>query len=141
MLAADLFLAFDDKCQVAGQGSAGFQVGLDGLQMCEMLPLVVGGTARKKRVRRDARLERWGFPQLQRLGRLHVVMPIDHEMGARGSLLARGFGDHDRVTVGGANPGLQSDLFAMIGQPSGTGDHVAVMLRLGGDAGEPEKIT
>ena len=45
--AADFLLAFDDKGQIAGQGSAGFEIGLDRFEMREVLAFVVGRAAGK----------------------------------------------------------------------------------------------
>ena len=46
--AADFLLAFDDERQIAGQGSAGFQIGFDGLEMREVLAFVVGACRGRK---------------------------------------------------------------------------------------------
>ena len=40
--AADFLFAFDDECEIAGQGSAGFQISLDCFEMREVLAFVVG---------------------------------------------------------------------------------------------------
>ena len=48
MFAADFLLAFDDEGQIARQFRAGFQIRLDGLEMRQVLALVVGRAARVK---------------------------------------------------------------------------------------------
>ena len=79
-------------------------------------------------------------------------MAIDHEMwpglaartptsdvGAERSGAGR-FGDHDGMSLGRADAGVEADLPAMFGQPGGAGLQILFMLWLGGDAGEAKKI-
>ena len=90
--AADFFLALDDEGQVARQLGAGLEIRFNGLEVREVLAFVVAGAAAEERAAGDARLEGRRFPELERLGRLHVVMAIDHEMraAAQPCALARG---------------------------------------------------
>ena len=83
--AAHFLFAFDDEGNIAGQLGAGLEIGFHGFEVGQVLAFVVAGAAPEERAVGDARLEGRRLPQLQRLGRLHVVMPIDHEMrdGAR----------------------------------------------------------
>ena len=75
--AADFFLAFDHERQIAGQGSAGFQIGFDRFEVREILAFVVRAAARENVAAGDARLEWRRLPEFQRLRRLHVVMAIN----------------------------------------------------------------
>ena len=123
-LAADLLLALDDKRQVARQLGAGFEVCLDRLDVSEVLPLVVARAAGVQVASANLRIERRCGPQLQRIRRLHIVVAVDEKMRPAAGALARGGQRDDRVAVSLVYPGLQSDRFAVIGQPAGAGGHV-----------------
>ncbi len=60
--AADFFLAFDDECQIAGQGSIGLEIGFDGFEMGEMLAFVIRAAARKEPATFESRFKRRVFP-------------------------------------------------------------------------------
>jgi len=51
------------------------------------------------------------------------------------------FGDNNRVTFGGAEPGLQADALAMLCHPLCTGVQILAMLRLSGNAWETDIFT
>src|SRR5262249_949063 len=106
----------------------------DGFKVREVLAFVVAGASGEKRGALDAWFERWCFPEIERFGRLDVVMPVDHEMRLFAALSARSFGHDDRVTGGRVNSRVQPDVFAMRHQPFGATHHVGAMLRLGGNA-------
>ena len=135
-LAAHFFLALDHERQVAWQLRARRKIGLDSLEMGQVLPFVVAGSASKQRTACNPRLERRRLPKVHRLGRLHVIMAIYHKMRAAVSLgLGRGrLGNHDGVALRGAKPGVQADLPAVLDHPLRTRLQVLPMLRLGGDA-------
>jgi len=142
--AADFLLAFDDEREVAGQGSAGFEIGLDSLEMHEVLAFVVHAAAGVNRAALDARRERRRLPQIKRLRRLHVVMAVNHEVRARLAAPKRSgdgrFGDDDGMAGGWVHARLKADLPGVVNEPGGAGAHVLFMLWLGGDAGEAEVI-
>src|ERR1022692_4169786 len=75
---ADFFLTFNQESQIAGQRRAGFEIGLDGLEMRKKLALIVRAAAREEVASLDARLKRRRFPKVERLRWLHVVMAIDN---------------------------------------------------------------
>ena len=140
VFAADLLLAFEDEGDVAGKFRAGLEVGLYGLQVGEVLALVVAGTAGEEIAALDARLEGRRLPQLERLGRLHVVVAVDHVVRLLCAGLARRAGHEDGVALGRMQLGFQADGAAVLQQPITAGRHVLGVFRLGGDAGEAEVV-
>src|SRR5437868_2138551 len=77
------------------------------------------------------RFKRRRFPQLERLGRLDIIMAIDQEMRASGfSRASWGLRDDDRVALGRTEPRIQSDALAVIQHPFGACLQIAFMLRL-----------
>src|SRR5712691_9287362 len=74
IVAAYLLLAFDNEGQVTGQVGVGFQVGFHRLEMGKVLAFVVAGPTCEERAAVEARLKRRRFPQVERFGRLNVVM-------------------------------------------------------------------
>ncbi len=59
VFAADFLLAFDNEGEVAGEFGAGFEPGLDGFQVGEILAFVIACAAAVERAAFDAGLERW----------------------------------------------------------------------------------
>jgi hypothetical protein len=51
----------------------------------------------------------------------------------------RGFGEHDGMAGGRANPCIEADVAAMIGKPPGAGAQIFFMMWLRGDAGKAQK--
>ena len=89
--AADLLFAFNDEGNIARQLGPGLEVSLHRFEVRQVLALVVARAAPVERAVDDARLEGRRLPQLQRFGRLHVVMPVNHEVrAARPFAFARG---------------------------------------------------
>ena len=78
--ASNLFFAFQHKRQIAWELGIGFQIGFDRLQMREILPFIVAGAPPEKRTSLNARLKGRRFPQIERLCRLHIVMPVNDEL-------------------------------------------------------------
>ncbi len=74
--AADLLFAFDQKLQIDRQGPVHRTQGLDSFDVHVHLPFVVGRTAGVNISIAQNGLKRRRLPQLQRIGRLHIVMPI-----------------------------------------------------------------
>ena len=106
-MAADLLLALQHERQVAGQLRAGLEIGLDGFEVGEVLALVVAGAAGVQKTAGDARLERRRLPEFKGLGRLHVIVAIDHEVRPAGAAFSGGSCHDDRMAGGFDQPGLQ----------------------------------
>src|SRR2546425_476143 len=115
--AADLLLALDEKRQITRQTGAGFEPGLDGVQVGQVLAFVVASPSREERAPFNPGLEWRRVPQLERLGRLHVVMAIDQKMRTSGRSLLKRPRQDDRVPLSGAEARVQSDTFAMTLDP------------------------
>src|ERR1035437_1701707 len=141
--AANFFFTFDDEGEVAGQGRAGFEIGFDGFEVCEILTFVVARAAREHRAPDDARLERWRFPEFERLGRLDVVVAVNDIVWLPAFARLRrgkswGLGDDDGMPGSWTKLRTQSNLAAVFHQPFGAGFHVGAMLWLRGNAGETD---
>ncbi len=98
MNAADFFLALDQPFNLEGQLALVFLPGFDGVNARDELALVVAGPARIKIAVANRRLERRRLPQIQRLGRLHVVVVVDQEFASPSPNSAH--------TTGGALPSV-----------------------------------
>ena len=138
MIAADLFLPFDQESQIARQLNAARVVGFDGFQMGKELAFVVGRAPREKGASFDARLERRRFPKFKRLGWLHIVVAIDEEVRLALARRARRLRHEDQISGRGIKPCRKPKLLAVLIQPSRAGFQIAAMLGLGGNAGEPQ---
>ena len=77
--AADLLFAFENTLDVHRQPAGLLHVGLDGLEVHEDLPLVVGRPARVNLPLAHRRLERRRFPQVERVDGLHVVVAVEED--------------------------------------------------------------
>ncbi len=108
--------------------------------MRQVLALVIAGAASENGTFDDTRLEGGSLPQIEGFGRLHIVVAVNDVMGAAFGALAEGAGQDDGVAAGGMHLGVQTDLLAVLQQPCGTGDEIALVLRLGGDAGESDIV-
>ena len=99
--AAHLLFAFDDEGDIARQLGPGLEISLHRFEVRQVLAFVVARAAPVERAVGDARLERRRLPQVQRLRRLHIVMPVNHEVRTARALRlrARRLGDHNRVAL------------------------------------------
>ena len=95
--AADLLLAFDQHLDVDRQRSAKLQERLRRQDGDEERALVVGGAARIEALSVDRRREWRGEPFVERVGRLHVVVPVDHDGRRPGRVTP--FGGHQRMPL------------------------------------------
>src|SRR5207302_9989967 len=91
-------LPLGDHDDVDRKFLAGGKVCLERFHVQEQLPFVVNGSAREDLAVSHGRLERRRRPQLERLGRLHVVVAVD-ENGGRALRLSP-FADDDRMSRG-----------------------------------------
>src|SRR5688572_14612075 len=96
--------------------------------MRHMLAFIVAGAAAVEEFAFDARLEGGCFPQIERLGRLHIVMSVDHEV--RPTFAARRAREHDRVALRWDDLGSESRLARFAGDPIRRALHVRAMLLL-----------
>ena len=81
MRTADFFLAFDDEMQIHRQIALLLDRFLNAEDVGKNLTFVIRRAARKNVSVLQNRLERRRFPQLERVRRLHIVMPVN-ENGA-----------------------------------------------------------
>ena len=79
MLAADLLLALENQFDIDREPTAVLHAGFDRLEVHEDLTLVVRGATRINLAFPNGRLERRRFPFVQRVDRLHVVVPIKED--------------------------------------------------------------
>src|SRR5207344_35134 len=92
---ADFFLAFDEDLDVDGKFSVDLVEGFQGLQVDVDLAFVVGRAAAKDVAVADGGLKSGRSPEVQRLGRLDVVVAIKKDGGLAGSF--EGFGIDERM--------------------------------------------
>ena len=97
VVAADFFLAFDDKLHVDGELLLRLEPGFDGLDVGEHLAFVVRRAAGVDLAVADLRLEGGRFPFVERIGRLDVVVAID-ECGGRAGCVEP-LAVHDRIAL------------------------------------------
>ncbi len=81
IVAANLFLTFDQKLDVHGQPSGFVHPRLNRLQMGEHLAFVVRGTTSVDLAVANLRFERGRRPEFKRIGRLDVVMSVNQDRG------------------------------------------------------------
>ena len=137
MRAADFLLALDEDDEIHGQPAGFAQRLADAHDVGKDLSFVVRRAAGKDDAVFDPRLEGRRVPQLQRIDRLHVVVPVDHH-GAppRHVLVAR---DHDGMPRRRMDDHVQADRLQPPGQPARASRHVRRVRGIGGNAGETEK--
>ncbi len=91
---------FEHESQVARQCPVNRFPGTARLDKSHKLPLVVACSARADDLARRSflqfRFKRIGFPQVQRVNRLNIVMPVEKQVLA----VAFGLSDHHRVALG-----------------------------------------
>ena len=136
--AADLLLALYDERQVARQLGAGLEIRLDRLEMGEVLALVVAGAAREEVAAAKRRLERRAVPQLERLGRLNVVVAVHEKVRLGAVAPARRGGSDDRVAAGPVHARLEAKRLGVTGEPAGAVGHVFFVRALRRHAGEAQ---
>ena len=127
-----LLFAFDEEDEVARQRGSAADVGLDRIQVGQMLPLVVGRAAGIEGAVFNAGFERRGLPQFERLRRLHIVVAVDEEGGLLRIRLGSA-GHHDGVAVGFMDRGVQREASGSVSNPLGCGTEIRRVLRLGAD--------
>ena len=134
-----LFFAFDHHGDVERQFARDRLEGAASLDKGHGLAFVVAGAARDDDFpaaveRLDARLERRRLPQIERIDRLHVIMAIEQDARRlpRGRSVAA-FADHDRVAVGRAHAGLESETAEVGGDVFGRGAAMRCIGRVGRD--------
>ncbi len=103
------------------------------------LSLVIDRAARVDAPAANRGLKRGRFPELERLGRLNVVMSVNKH---RRSAIARfaPFGDHDWVSVGRDNLRGQTDIAHARGEPLSCAHHVPAMLGTRADTGDAQEL-
>ena len=130
---ADLFLAFENDLDVHGKPAVLLQVRFDGLEVHEHLALVVGGAARVDLAVAHRRLERRRLPEIERIDRLYIVMPVEED--GRRTLGAEPVSVHNGEAWCLDQPNvLETDASHFVGGPLGATLDVAAMLRQCADA-------
>ena len=139
VFAADLLFAFDDHLEVDRQLPGRLPQGIERANVNVHLAFVVGGAAAIEIAVANGRLEGRRGPQFERLGRLHVVVPVKKNRGLPGSLQRFAINqrmhfrrnDFDAVEAHAAQP---------VGHPLRGALDVRFALRLRADAGNAQKF-
>ena len=136
--AADLLLTLDEDDHVHGQRAPRRELRLERLHVHPQLSLVVHGPAREHLAVPDRGLEWRRRPELERLGRLHIVVAVD-EHGRRPRRRLPPFGEHHRMARRGHRLRDEPDLLELRVQPRRGAARVGVVLRPRAHAGNPEE--
>ena len=103
------------------------EVRLERLHVREELSLVIHGAARVDASVAHRRLERRRGPQLERLGRLHIVVAVDEHRGRAGGRFAP-FAENHGMARGGKDLGVETGGAEIVGHPLRGALHVGVVL-------------
>ncbi len=139
-LAADLFLAFDQKLHIDRQLAFVHRAqGLDGLDVHVHLTLIVGRAAGINVAVAQGGFKRRGDPFFQRIGRLDVVMPVAQHRRFAGSVQPVRI--NQRMPRGGDHLDVFHARFAQAGgHKLGRAAHIGGVFRERADAGNPQQF-
>src|SRR5436190_11374025 len=110
-----------------------------GLQQDVQLALVVDDPARVEPAGALLQRERVGLPQIERIGRLDVDMPVDEHRRGR-PVRRRQVADDQRLRVGRDDLGRPAGAPHELGEPVGGSAHVSRPLRIRADAGNTNQL-
>ena len=130
--APDFLLPFDQHDDIDGQAAASTQARFERRDVDPELSLVVGGTPGVQPPVPDRSDERRRGPELERLGWLDVVVPID-QYRRRAAPGAAPLRQHDRMTWRSVTLGHEPDALQLRREPVGTPRHIRSVLGLGAD--------
>ncbi len=137
--AADFLFAFDQELEIHRERAVYRAQGLDGLDVHVHLAFVVGGSAGVDVAVAHGGLEGRALPELQRVGRLDVVMAV-----TKNGWLALGvqpIAIDQRIAIGRNDLDmLDAGVFQAIGDEVGGSLDVGLVLGQSADAGDAEKI-
>ena len=134
-----LLLALDHHLEVDRQRSPALEVRFDRLDVHERLPLVVGRAARDDVAVFDDGLERRALPQVERVGRLHVVVAVDEDRRGVVGDVVLGVDDGVAARLHHVHL-LHADAAEVGGEPLGGAARVVVVVGVGGDRGDAEPV-
>src|SRR5687768_11593009 len=138
MIAPHFLLTLGDEDDVHRKPAACDEMRLERLDVKEKLSLVVHGSARVDVAVTHRRLEGRRRPELERLGWLHVVVAV-HQNG-RSSRCPAPLADHDWMSRGLVDRRFQARLVDRGGKPFRRAPYVGIVITLGADAWNPEKV-
>jgi hypothetical protein len=107
-----------------------------GLDAGEDVALVVRDAAGVEGATPDRGLERFALPQVEGLGRLHVVVAV----GEEGAVAASYLGVDDRVPFGLHDADFRAGVAQLVCYPLGAPSETPVLVRAGGDRGHPQEL-
>ncbi len=137
--AADLLLALHEELKVDRRRAAGADQRLQRSQRREDVPLVVGGAAGIDAAVPDLRREGGRLPEIEGIGRLDIVVPVDQRRG----LVVRDVPVtvDDRVAPGRQERHLRHPRLAQpLGDPVRRPRHVCIVRRQGADARDAQEL-
>ncbi len=137
-LAVVLLVALDDELHVHGQAAASLDHGFDAGDLRVVLPLVVVGAARPDRAILDPGLEGWMLPELDRVDRLNVHVPVDQDRGSVG--IHDPLGEESGMRPGRPDLGLESKRFELPLVELQRRRDVLVVLLVGADARNAQEL-
>ena len=136
---ADLLFTLDQKLEIDRQ-AAGVQHRFDAVQNRRHLAFHVGRATRMDVVAHKRGGKGVACPQRQRIGGLHIVVPVDQH-GGRGRPGARPCAKDDRMARRGHDLHLRhADRAQAVGNPGGRALNVGRVLRVGRDGGDAQEF-
>ena len=129
---ADLLFAFDQERDAQGQVRASLEQAGERGDGHEVRTLVISGPAAPDASVADDRLEGRRGPEIQRVGRLHVVVAVEDDMGPL--LRAAPAAEHDRVEGRGDDLDLEPRLLEQPADMLAGAVHACLEGRVGGHA-------
>ena len=135
--ATDLLLALDHKAQV-DRRPAGREEVLNSLHGGHVVAFVVGCATREQQPVANLRLERWRLPFIHGIGRLHVVVAVDREVGLSGPAVPVGDDDREAAFHHVHDLGLHAESLEAIAQPFRVAQTVLAAFRQRADRGDAQ---
>ena len=141
--AAAFLLAFKHQRHGAGRPASAGVPRAQRLDEGHHLSLVVHRSARHDarpvRTVHHHRLERRALPQFKRIGRLHVVVPVEEHARRGHALRSRMRRNHHRVAKRGHRVRLEADLAQLRHQPFSAASHIRGEGRVGAHCGDAKE--
>ena len=137
--AADFFFAFDHHFQIDGQIARCFHDRVQRADVDVHLALVIGRAAAEQISAANGGFEGRRSPQIQRLGRLHIVVAVEQDRRLAGRV--QRFAVHQRMHFRRDNFDIVEACGAQsVGHPFRGALDVRLVLGLRADAGNPQKF-
>ena len=137
--AAHFLFAFNQHLDVDGQLAVDLLERFKCLDMNVDLAFVVGGAATKKIAVAHGGFEGRRSPELERFGRLHIIMSVEKDRRLPRRLQRFGIDERMQVRRNDLNR-LESGCAQVVGNPASTSLDIRLVFALGADARDTQKL-